>query len=113
MFHSISIFSKEEIANNKLRIVIQVKDTCFKETVELTGPRVDDAYYEPVALYKAYAMRKLNAVRNLDVSFFTQFFPTVDYNMQNAKLVKVYYNDFKKLIEAYNKQQEAFKKAFN
>jgi len=44
MFHSISIFSKEEVANNKLRIVINVKDTCFQETVELIGPRVDDSY---------------------------------------------------------------------
>jgi len=122
MFHSISIFSKEEVANNKLRIVINVKDTCFQETVELIGPRVDDSYYEPIAIYKAYSTRKLNAVRNLaiyyvtmaegykyiftDVSFFIQFFPTINYNMQSAKLVKLYYDDLNKLIEIYNKQEE-------
>jgi hypothetical protein len=123
MFHSISIFSKEEVANNKLRIVINVKDTCFKETVELIGPRVDDAYYEPVAIYQSYSNRKLNAVRNLaiyyvtmaegykyiftDVKFFAQFFATINYNMQSAKLVKLYYDDLNILIEAYNKQEES------
>jgi len=41
-----------------------------------------------------------------DVSFFIQFFPTINYNMQSAKLVKLYYDDLNKLIEIYNKQEE-------
>lgn len=127
MFHSISLLKQEVTADSKLRITFTIKDTCFSQDIELVGPRVAESYYETVAIFKVYTSRSLNVVRNLaiyyltlgegaeylltDVGFFDKHFSTLNYRTRYFKLVKLYYDDYKQVINEYNKEEELIKKA--
>lgn len=129
MFHSITLLKNELTDDNKLRITFTVKDTCFMQDIELVGPRVAEAYYEVLAIFQVYTNRSLNVVRNLaiyyatltdginyintDVSFFDNCFPHLNYRSKYHKLVKLYYNDLKQLIDEYNKEEEFIKQVLN
>lgn len=122
MFHSITLLKREVIADNKLRIVLSIKDTCFSQEIELIGPNLYSAYYEPVGILKTYIDRSLNAVRNLAIYYLTipegnkclttdayiieEHFPTFNYRQKFSKVVKIYYDDFKQLINEYNEERD-------
>jgi hypothetical protein len=127
MFNGIALLNREVIAG-KSRVAFNIKDTCFSQDIELFGPTFLGApYFEPVAILKAYTLRKLNAARNLaiyyitlgeekfidhDLSVFENNFPSLEYGTKHIRSVRRYYQDMKTLIREYERQ-EAIEKQVN
>ncbi len=120
MFQSIKLLKSEPIADGKLRIVYQIKDTCFAEDIELIGPHTETSSYEPVAILKVYARRSLNIVRNLaiyyltidganyiaiDAAFLEHRFPTLNYRKLYSKTVRISFDDYKQMIARFNRAE--------